>query len=199
MLKPIPFTWLLGAAFWLIFLWAYWPEFRILREARRAQRAADAATRDPSLQPLVMGQRIVLLLAVLVASFVPRFAMQQHREGVYAAGLLILVAGSLLRRHCFRMLGEHFRGAVTVRPDQPVIERGAYRFLRHPSYAAALLLHLGFVLCFTHWISLAIVLLGAPPLFVYRIRFEERTLAERIGAPYVAYMARTKRLVPGVW
>ena len=199
MLKPIPFTWPLGAACWLIVLWAYWPEFRILRDASRSQRQADAASRDPSLQPLVMGQRIVLTLAILVAVFVPRLAMQQHREVVYVAGLLIIVAGSLLRRHCFRILGQDFRGAVTVRPGQTVVERGAYRLLRHPSYAAALLLHLGFALCFTNWGSVVIVMLGAPPLFVYRIRVEERRLVERIGAPYASYMTRTKRLVPGLW
>ena len=199
MLKPIPFTWPLGGLWWFICLWAYWPEFRILREAGRAQRTADTTTRDPSLQPLVMGQRIVLTLAILVAVFIPSLAMRQHREAVYLAGLLVVIAGSLLRRHCFRMLGEDFRGAVTVRANQPVIQRGAYRLLRHPSYAAALLLHLGFVLCLTHWGSLVIVLLGAPPLFVYRIRVEERALVERIGAPYTAYMTRTKRLVPGIW
>ena len=199
MLIPLPFTWPLGAVFWLIFLWAFAPEYRILREARRSQRATANAVHDPSFGPLVMGQRIVMFLAVFVAFFVPRFAMRQHRIEVYVAGLLILIGSSLLRRHCFRMLGGDFRGAVTVRPDQPVVERGAYRFLRHPSYAAALLLHLGFALCFSHWLTLAIAVLGAPPLFVYRIRFEERALAERIGAPYVAYMTRTRRLVPGIW
>jgi protein-S-isoprenylcysteine O-methyltransferase Ste14 len=196
---PLPFTWPLGAAFWLIFLWAFWPELRILREAGRSQRAAETATHDPSFGPLVMGQRIVMGLAVTVAVFVPRLAMRQHRVQVYVAGLLILIGASLLRRHCFRMLGADFRGAVTVRPEQPVIDRGAYRFLRHPSYAAALLLHLGFALCFTHWGTLVIAVLGAPPLFVYRIRVEERALVERIGAPYLEYMGRTRRLVPGIW
>lgn len=199
MLKPIPFTWPLGALCWLVFVWAYSPEFRILREAGRSQRNAEAAARDPSLQPLVMGQRLVLTLAIVVAVFIPRLAIQQHRDVIYVAGLVIVIVGSLLRRHCFRMLGEDFRGAVTVRPGQTVIERGAYRFLRHPSYAAALLMHLGFVLCFTNWGSLVIVALGAPPFFAYRIRVEERTLVERIGAPYAAYMTRTSRLVPGIW
>ena len=198
-LTPIPFTWPLGAPCWLVVVWAYWPEFRILREAGRSQRNADAATRDPSLQPLVLGQRLVLTLAILAAVFIPAVAMRQHRQAIYGAGLVIVIAGSLLRRHCFRMLGEDFRGAVTVRPGQTVIDRGAYRFLRHPSYAAALLMHLGFVLWFTNWGSLLIVLLGAPPLFAYRIRVEERTLVERIGAPYSAYMTRTSRLVPGIW
>src|SRR5215472_8263077 len=133
MIMPLPFTWPLGIAFWLVLFWGFWPELRILREARRSQRAADAATHDPSFGPLVMGQRFVMLLAVTVAMFVPRLAMHQYRVQVYVAGLLILIGSSLLRRHCFRMLGADFQGAVRVRPDQPVIDHGAYRFLRHPS------------------------------------------------------------------
>jgi protein-S-isoprenylcysteine O-methyltransferase Ste14 len=32
----------------------------------------------------------------------------------------------------------------------------------------------------------------------YRIRIEERTLREQLGAPYQEYMRRTKRLIPYV-
>ena len=197
--RSIPFTWPLGAAFWVAWLWSFWPEFRIVREARRAQRGADATARDPSYEPLIRGQRVVLLLAMLAAILAPRLAIQHWRVAVYVAGIVVLVLGSLLRRHCFRMLGADFRGAVTVRPDQPVVERGAYRLVRHPSYAAALLLHTGFALAMGNWGTLAIVLLGMPPLFVYRIRVEERALVERLGAPYASYMSRTRRLVPGLW
>jgi hypothetical protein len=35
--------------FWLLFFWALWPEFRILRDARRAQRTTERGARDPSL------------------------------------------------------------------------------------------------------------------------------------------------------
>lgn len=198
MLMPIPFSWPLGLPFWLIFLWVFWPETRILRDGRRSQRA-DTAMHDPSFRPLVIGQRIMMALAVAIALYASSLSMHRYRVEIYIAGLAILIGSSLLRRHCFRMLGPDFRGAVTVRPDQPVIDRGAYRYLRHPSYAAALLLHLGFALCFTNWGTLLIAVLGTPPLFVYRIRVEERALVERIGAPYVAYMARTRRLVPGFW
>jgi len=136
---------------------------------------------------------------VLVAFMAPRLTIRTAREPLFFAGLVILVAGSLFRRHCFRMLGADFRGDVTVRPDQPVVERGAYRYLRHPSYLAAMLLHLGFGLCFTNWGTLALLMLAVPPLFVYRIHVEERALRERLGASYVTYADRTKRLIPGVW
>jgi protein-S-isoprenylcysteine O-methyltransferase Ste14 len=198
-LTPLPFTWPLGAAFWLLFLWAFWPEIRILREARRAQRTAERGARDPSLAPLLNGQRLVMGVATLVAFVVQRLTIRENRLIVFVAGVIVLIAASLLRRHCFRMLGSDFRGAVTVRPDQPVIQRGAYRFLRHPSYSGALLMHIGFALALTNWGSLAIVLIGAPPLFVYRIRVEERALGDRLGTAYASYMGRTRRLIPGVW
>ena len=114
-------------------------------------------------------------------------------------GLVVIIVASLLRRHCFQMLGTDFRGDVSVRADQPIVERGAYRHLRHPSYLAAMLLHLGFGLCFTNWGTLALLMLAVPPLFVYRIRVEERALRERLGASYDGYSGRTKRLIPGVW
>ena len=196
---PLPFTWPLGALFLIVMVWSYWPESRIMRAARRAQRGKDQTQRDPSYRPLVMGQQIALTLAVLLAFVAPSLAMRGHREVIFFLGLVVMVAGSVFRRHCFRMLGTDFRGDVTVRPDQPVVERGAYRYLRHPSYLAAIFLHLGFGLCFTNWGTLALLVLAVPPLFVYRINVEERVLRERLGAPYVTYADRTKRLIPGVW
>ena len=198
-MRPPAITWPLGVLFWIAFVWAFFPEARILREARRAHRATGAAERDPSYRPLIVGQRIVMAVAFIVAVTMPRLAIRTHRLAVYLVGVGVLVAASLLRRHCFRMLGGDFRGAVTVRPDQPVVDRGAYRWLRHPSYAAAIGLHVGTALALAHWGSLAIVLLGTVPLFLYRIHVEERTLLARIGEPYRAYAARTSRLLPGVW
>lgn len=198
-LRPLPFTWPLGVVFLVVAIWSYWPESRIMRAAKRAERGKDPALRDPSYRPLIMGQQIVIFIAVLVAFIVPGLAIRTHRYLLFVVGLVVLVAASLLRRHCFRMLGTDFRGDVTVRPDQPIVERGAYHYLRHPSYLAAIFLHLGFGLCFTNWGTLALLILAVPPLFVYRIHVEEHALRERLGTAYVAYAGRTKRLIPGVW
>jgi protein-S-isoprenylcysteine O-methyltransferase Ste14 len=139
------------------------------------------------------------MAAMVVAYMAPPLAIRAHRETIFVIGLVVMVAASVLRRHCFRMLGTDFRGDVTVRADQPVVEQGAYRYLRHPSYLAAMLLHLGFGLCFTNWGTLALLVLGVPPLFVYRIYVEERALREQLGAQYAGYADRTNRLIPGVW
>ena len=198
-LTPLPFTWPLGAVFWAVLTWCYWPESRIIRAARRAQRGKDRALRDPSLRPLLRGQQFVIMCAMIVPFVAPSLAMHMRREALFVIGLVVMVSASLFRRHCIRMLGADFRGDVTVRPDQPVVERGAYRYLRHPSYLAAMLLYVGFGLCFTNWGTMALLVLGIPPLFVYRIHVEEKALREQLGASYGSYMDRTKRLIPRVW
>jgi protein-S-isoprenylcysteine O-methyltransferase Ste14 len=197
--RPLAVTWPYALVFWLVEIWVYAPEYRILRQARRAQKGVMGETRDVTFRPLVLGQQVVVFLAVLAAFILRRLAMTHFRVAIFVLGLVVSIGGSLMRRHCFRMLGEDFRGAVTVRTGQSVVERGAYRFLRHPSYTAAMLLHIGFALGFTNCATLAVVALGVPPLFIYRIRFEERVLLEEFGPSYAEYMTRTKRLIPGVW
>ena len=198
-MKPLLFVWPIGAVFWAAWLWAFVPEIRIVRAARREQRALSRAARDPSLQPLLLGQQVTMLLALALALTVPSLAVVRDREAWFLLGAVLVVLASLLRRHCFRLLGADFRGAVTVRSDQPLVERGAYRWVRHPSYVAGLVFLLAFGVALGNWGSLLVLLLGGALAYGYRIRVEERALVATLGAPYVAYQGRTARLIPGVW
>jgi protein-S-isoprenylcysteine O-methyltransferase Ste14 len=42
-------------------------------------------------------------------------------------GMLAVLAGTVLRRLCFRALGASFTGEVRVRPEQQVVSDGPYR------------------------------------------------------------------------
>jgi protein-S-isoprenylcysteine O-methyltransferase Ste14 len=112
------------------------------------------------------------------------------------AGIFLMVAGALLRRHCFKMLGDHFRPVVSVVPNQPVIVRGAYKWIRHPSYLASIITFFGIGLALTNWISITVALIIPAATYGYRIHVEEKALLETLGAPYRDYMNRTKRLIP---
>ena len=203
-MRPLITVWPEGLAFWSVYVWAFWPEIRLVRRDRRRlarspiQMDPAAAPRDNSLQSLLRGQFAAICAAFLAAFLLPRFAFPE-RQGAFWIGLGILIAGSLLRRHCFRMLGSSFTTDVQARPGQLVVERGAYRWIRHPSYTAGFLMFTGIGLALGNVLSLAILLLGVVAVYGYRVPMEERTLAETIGAPYRAYMARTRRFVPFVW
>ncbi len=55
---------------------------------------------------------------------------------------------------------------------------------------------LGLGLALTNWASLIIVLATGLIGLLYRVRVEERALADALGQPYVDYMRHTKRLIP---
>jgi protein-S-isoprenylcysteine O-methyltransferase Ste14 len=97
------------------------------------------------------------------------------------------------------MLGLYFTGNVKVVADQKVIQQGAYRWVRHPSYTGGMLMYLGTGLALTNWLSaLILTALGAAG-YAYRVRVEERALARTLGERYQDYMRRTKRFVPFVF
>lgn len=116
----------------------------------------------------------------------------------YAAPILV-VAGVALRFWSIVSLGPLFKCVIEVAPSQPVVERGPYRLLRHPSYSGSILSGIGFGLALGNWLFLALIAVPAAIGFGHRIRVEEEALLELIGEPYRSYMDRTKRLVPFVF
>ena len=115
------------------------------------------------------------------------------------AGAAVAIAGIALRAWSVRTLGQYFTYVVKVSPDQKVVETGPYRLIRHPSYTGALLIAVGIALSLRYAWALPIVVLPNLAAYLIRIPVEERALAQGIGEPYRAYMARTKRLIPHLW
>lgn len=140
-MTPTAFTWPYWPLFAATIIWAYVPEFKIVRAARTAVRGAGS--RDAGSFQMI----------------------------VYAGGAASAIA----------------------------VATGAYRILRHPSYAAGLLMNVGFGLALGNWASLALVALGAFAVYSYRIAVEERALLTVVGAPYREFMATRRRLIPFIY
>lgn len=83
--------------------------------------------------------------------------------------------------------------------DQAVIERGPYRWVRHPSYTGLLMTLAGIGLALGNWAALAMLIVVPTAGLVVRIRCEERALLEGIGEPYRRFAATRSRLIPGLW
>jgi len=194
-MTPLPFHWPYALVFWLVFLWAFAPEFRLVQRAKRDQTASDGR----SLQVIAYGGGLAFVLGFWIAWVPILLVPAPARVAVFILGVATMIAGSLLRRHCFKMLGRSFTGDVRVQSDQEVVSSGAYRFLRHPSYSAGILMNVGIGLALGSWASALIVMVGAFAVYAYRIRVEERTLVATIGEPYRQFMAGRKRMVPFIY
>jgi protein-S-isoprenylcysteine O-methyltransferase Ste14 len=192
----LPFVWPYWLIFWPLIVWGFTIESRYMRRALATGGAKRAEDRG-SMLVVVLGSYVASLVAFFVAFRAPAAAMP-HRVAMFWLGLAIFTAGSLLRRHCFRVLGRYFTFDVQVQADQPVIESGAYRWIRHPSYSGGILMFAGIGLALGNWLSFALLVIAIPALYAYRIRTEERALLSQLGQPYADYMRRTKRLIPWI-
>jgi protein-S-isoprenylcysteine O-methyltransferase Ste14 len=136
---------------------------------------------------------------VWVASPAFSFAEYPLRLGPLAAGVACFVVGLWLFYRSHADLGTYWSITLEVRESHRLITQGIYRRVRHPMYAALFLYSIGQALVLPNWVAGPSYLVSFGILFALRIRAEERMMLETFGEEYASYMARTKRLVPGVW
>ena len=194
MAKPPVFAFVEALLFWAVLAWSFVPEMHYSGIwPRVSSTPQDAGT----LRLFRIGINVALAMAFLL-SFLPWLAMPQQRFALYA-GTVLLFLGSLLRRYCFRVLGEYFTPTVTVSAGQPVIDSGPYHWIRHPGYTAGFLIYVGIGVALGNWLGLSILVAIACYVYSRRVRAEEAAMLDTIGDPYRVYMARTKRFIPFIF
>jgi protein-S-isoprenylcysteine O-methyltransferase Ste14 len=192
---PLPFAWPYWLIFWPTVVWGFTIESRYLRRAMKAGGGRRDSKDAGSMWVVVIGNNIGSFIGFWLAFRAPRAALPQPLLWFWI-GVAAFVAGSLLRRHCFRILGQYFTFDVQTSEAQPVIETGAYRWIRHPSYTGGVLMFAGIGLALGNWASLAVLVGTLLVGYAYRVRMEERALLATMGERYADYMRRTKRFVP---
>lgn len=197
-MRPLPFVWPYALFFWAADIWAFLPEFRIVREARKNVRSED--TKDAgSFRLIVAGMQVAMAIAFPIA-FLPSLRLPEAwQPALLVLGTAVLIAGSLLRRHCWKQLGASFTGDVRAAADQRIVTSGAYSILRHPSYTAGILMNVGVGLALGSWASLVVLVVSCVAVYAYRIRVEERALVVAVGGAYEEFMRTRWRLIPYVY
>lgn len=117
-------------------------------------------------------------------------------DWVFYPGIVLMWLGVVLRQWAIAVLGRFFSTSVRIVEDHRVVEKGPYRFVRHPSYTGILIIFIGISLAVQSLGALLILLSVFIVAFGYRIRVEEKTLLTELGDNYANYMKRTKRLIP---
>ena len=173
--------------------------------ARDRQRGTGGTGRDRGTRAVNF---ILIVVAILVADALTA-VIGKHSPlripgaGPYGwpliAGLVVIWLGLVIRVWSIVVLGRSFRTTVEVDVAQPVMSRGPYRWVRHPSYTGVLLIAAGYGLALSTWPGLLVCLVLPELAILRRIGVEEAELARVIGDPYRKYRDHTKRLIPGLW
>lgn len=186
-------------AFWGVYIWAFFvSEAGVIRHTKDTRGDGPEPAQD-SLAFLQLLALAAKLAALLLAWLGIGLVRKELSLPVFLAGLALMLLGSLLRRHCFRMLGASFTVEVRAGADQPLVSQGAYRFLRHPAYLAGILMLAGFGLGTTSVLSTGLMVVTGLLVYIRRIHAEERALVDAMGERYQSYAAARKRLIPFIY
>lgn len=109
-----------------------------------------------------------------------------HRPFLPWLGWPALTAALLaqaLRWWCITTLGPRWNTRVIVVPGLPLVDRGPYRWLRHPNYVAVVLEGVALPLVHANWLTATVFSLLNVPLLVTRLRCENAALTAAAPSP----------------
>lgn len=120
------------------------------------------------------------LLVVLHAAWLGALVLFVPRDApidlVMLAFFVLLMAG---RGWVLVSLGPYWTTRIITVPGAPLVRRGPYRYFRHPNYLIVALEVAVLPLVFGAWPIAVVFTVVNLPLLAWRIRVEDRALAER--------------------
>jgi protein-S-isoprenylcysteine O-methyltransferase Ste14 len=111
-------------------------------------------------------------------------------------GVAIALGGFVLLHWSQQTLGKNWSDAPKLLKDQKLVITGPYRWMRHPIYAAFLLILGSLFLISANWF-IGGMWIGMTSLDITsRVKTEEAMMIGQFGDQYRAYMRKTGRLFP---
>jgi protein-S-isoprenylcysteine O-methyltransferase Ste14 len=163
----------------------------------RRMSGGPFAEKEPA-QRIIMSFASIGFIGLLVLPGIDhRFGWSDMPAYVAISGDLLVVLGWL---GIFLVFRENSFSSATIElaADQRVISTGPYAVVRHPMYAAALVMLLGIPIALGSWWGV-LIMAAVVPALVWRLLDEESFLARNLPG-YAAYQGRVRyRLVPLVW
>jgi protein-S-isoprenylcysteine O-methyltransferase Ste14 len=154
------------------------------------------------------GDRMSIFVLIISISFGYAFAFWvastktgriYHWNTFLIAGGLIALSGLVIRISSILTLKKHFTYTITEVEHHELIEKGLYRFIRHPGYLGQLIIFFGISLALSNWLSILLMMIPVISGYIYRIHTEEQFMIKQFGDTYLSYRGKAKRLIPRIY
>lgn len=171
--------------------------FLMARDPDRLRRRLDAREKEMTQRSVLLLSGLMFIAAFLLAGLSFRFGWLRFPYWVSVLGTVLFLLGYGLYALVLKE-NAYLARTVKVEAGQKLVDTGLYGLVRHPMYAATLLLFLSMPLILGSLLSF-LVMLAYPCLLVRRIRNEEEVLLRELPG-YEAYRRRVRwRLIPFLW
>lgn len=166
---------------------------RLFEMALSRRNAARALSRGGRQYGQAHFPWMVALHAAFLASCVVESSWRRFPGTPGWVALIAAVAAQALRYWAVSSLGDRWNARVIVVPGEPPVEKGPYRFLRHPNYLAVVLEMIAVPLVYGCWMTALVFSVANAAMLRVRIRVEE----EALGAAWERAFAGRSRFLPG--
>src|SRR5712675_128215 len=120
-----------------------------------------------------------------------------HATLVAWAAPVLCVAGLTFALWARVTLGRNWSGVVTLKEGHELVERGPYRFVRHPIYTGIVTMFFATALAQGHLSGFVGTLLMFASFWI-KLRDEERLMLQQFPERYADYRRRAKCIIPFV-
>jgi protein-S-isoprenylcysteine O-methyltransferase Ste14 len=116
---------------------------------------------------------------------------------IACAAAFLCVAGLGFALWARVTLGRNWSGVVTLKEGHELVQRGPYRFVRHPIYTGVLIMFFATALVQSHLAGFVGVLLMFASFWI-KLDREETLMLRQFPERYAAYQKGVKRIIPFV-
>lgn len=169
----------------------------MLKSPELLRKRLDAKEKKKDQSIIVKLSGLMFLAGFIIAGLGYRFDWYTLPFSITILGAVLFLLSYILYAEVLRE-NAYLSRTIEVQENQKVIDTGLYGIVRHPMYAATIILFLSIPLILGSVFSL-IIFLFYPFLIAKRIRGEEELLEKELEG-YAEYKKRVKyRLIPFIW
>ena len=169
----------------------------LVREPELLAKRLSSKEQEKAQRQVVALSALMFVAGFLLAGFDQRFGWSEMPAWVVAIAAVVMLCGYGLYAEVMRE-NAYLSRTVEVQENQKVISTGLYGIVRHPMYAATLVLYLAMPIVLGSWVAL-IPFLAYPFIIARRILNEEHVLEEGLTG-YCEYEQQVRyRLIPFIW
>ena len=174
---------------------------KVIWEVMKKRGSPNIHHRDDklSLKSLVKFFKVMVLAFIIVQTlFLDIFPISNRPNVLRIIGTAIYFLGLAMAVIARVQLGGSWANIEDrqVLPQQRLVTKGIYRYIRHPIYAGDILLLVGLELALNSWLALGVIFIFVA--VIKQVSTEEHLLAQTIPA-YEVYSRQTKRFIPFIF
>jgi protein-S-isoprenylcysteine O-methyltransferase Ste14 len=179
--------------FWIVHVLAWFAAAVFSKKTQQMQTDGDRL-----LQSMWIWASAILLFGRNFTSTPLGLRFVPETSATILTGLVMVFAGGVVAWWARLIIGRNWSASVQIKQDHELVQRGPYRFVRHPIYTGFLLSLAGTAIVIGQWrgvLACALAFIG----WVVKSRQEEAFMTQQFGAKYDEYKRHTKALIPLIY